>query len=66
MNSNLPNPDNDEVVQLRQQVARYQALLQKLFGDTWDSMTPEELEREISEAKNIDHIIADLERAEAA
>lgn len=66
MNHNSPNPDNEEVVQLRQQVARYQSLLQKLFGDTWESMTPEELEREIAESKNIDHIIADLERAEAA
>ena len=66
MNNELPNPDKDEVIKLRATLARYRAILEVLAMEPWEDMTPEELNREINEAKSIDDIISSLEQVQAA
>jgi 3-methyladenine DNA glycosylase Tag len=62
MTNSKPN-NSDEVQNLQQQVARYREFLECYLTESWEKMTPEDLEKVIAESRGIEDILADLERA---
>ncbi|MFT3882579.1 MAG: hypothetical protein QM703_23365 [Gemmatales bacterium] len=66
MNENLSNSERAELLMLRDKVARLRLIIENLLPDPWESMSLEDIEKEIAAGGSIEHIIADLEKAQAA
>jgi len=66
MNESLSNSERVELLMLRDKVARLLVILENLIPDPWESMSLEDIEKEIASAGSIEHIIADLEKVQAA